>query len=68
MSGGIIRDYEVKIEGTRSVSGARIQLPVSDQRIVILTYLPVKIDIPDEAREKLAASRAAGPGRERAAK
>lgn len=66
---GVIRDYEVKVEGTRSVSRARVQVPVSDQRIVILTYVPVsKIDIPDEAREKLTASRAAGPGRERGTK
>ncbi|MBI4626690.1 MAG: hypothetical protein HY736_26155 [Verrucomicrobia bacterium] len=58
---GLIRDYEVKIEGTRAVTRARVQVPVSDQRIVILTYLPVsKIPLPDEAREKLRAL--ASPG------
>jgi hypothetical protein len=55
LSGGIIRDYEVKIEGTRRATRARIPVPVSEQRIVILTYVPVgRIDIPNEAREKLA--------------
>ena len=54
LRGGIIRDYEVKIEGTRRATRARISVPVSEQRIVILTYVPVgKIDIPYEAREKL---------------
>ncbi len=51
---GVIRDYEVKIDATQSVSRSRVQIPVSEQRIVILTYLPVaRISIPDEAREKL---------------
>ncbi|MGH7944033.1 MAG: hypothetical protein ACREH8_22405 [Opitutaceae bacterium] len=51
---GIIRDYEVKIEGTRRATRARISVPVSEQRMVILTYVPVsRIDIPYEAREKL---------------
>jgi hypothetical protein len=54
LRGGIIRDYEVKIEGTRRATRARISVPVSEQRIVILTYVPVsRIDIPFEAREKL---------------
>lgn len=51
---GIIRDYEVKISATQSVSRSRVQIPVTEQRIVILTYLPVaQISIPEEAREKL---------------
>ena len=54
LRGGMIRDYEVKIEGTRRATRARISVPVSEQRMVILTYLPVsRIDIPYEAREKL---------------
>lgn len=58
LRGGMIRDYEVKIEGTRRATRARISVPVSEQRIVILTYVPVsKIDIPYEAREKLNAMR-----------
>jgi hypothetical protein len=55
---GIIRDYEVKIEGTRRATRARIAVPVTEQRIVILTYVPVnRIDIPAEARDKLKAAR-----------
>lgn len=60
LRGGIIRDYEVKIEGTRRTSGARLPISVSEQRIVILTYVPVnRIDIPADAAEKLAAARTA---------
>jgi hypothetical protein len=58
LRGGIIRDYEVKIEGTRRATRARIAVPVSEQRIVILTYVPVsRIDIPPEAAEKLKSAR-----------
>lgn len=58
LRGGMIRDYEVRIEGTRRATRARISVPVSEQRIVILTYVPVsRIDIPYEAREKLNAAR-----------
>jgi hypothetical protein len=58
LRGGVIRDYEVKIEGTRRATRARISVPVSEQRIVILTYVPVsRVDIPHEAREKLKAAR-----------
>ena len=54
LRGGVIRDYEVKIEATRRATRSRIAIPVSEQRIVILTYVPVtRIDIPREAREKL---------------
>lgn len=56
LSSGLIRDYEVRVDSTRAVTRARVQVPVSDQRIVILTYLPVRqIDIPEEVREKLKA-------------
>ena len=58
LRGGIIRDYEVKIEGTRRATRARIAVPVSEQRIVIVTYVPVsRIDIPKEAAEKLKSAR-----------
>jgi hypothetical protein len=57
---GMVRDYEVKIDTTRRTR-ARYNVPISEQRLVILSYLPVsRIDIPDEARAKLTASRAAG--------
>lgn len=56
---GVIRDYEVKIEASRRATRARIAVPVSEQRIVILTYLPVnRIDLPAEAMEKLKSARA----------
>lgn len=63
LRGGVIRDYEVKIEATRRATRARIAIPISEQRIVILTYLPVsRIDIPAEAQAKLAAARSGGRG------
>lgn len=66
LRGGVIRDYEVRIEGTRRATRARIPVPVSEQRIVILTYVPIsRIDIPDEAAQKLAAARATGGTRPR---
>jgi hypothetical protein len=58
VQGGVIRDYEVKVDTTRPVTRARVQVPVSDQRIVIITYLPVsRISIPNEAWEKLKAAK-----------
>lgn len=64
LRGGIIRDYEVKLEGTRRATRARIAVPVSEQRIVIITYVPVnRIEIPAEARAKLAAARTPGSAR-----
>lgn len=58
LRGGMIRDYEVKLEGTQRATRARIAVPVSEQRVVIITYVPVsRIDIPPEAREKLAQAR-----------
>ncbi len=51
---GTIRDYELKLEGTRRISRARVPVPISEHRIVIITYVPVsRIDIPDEAQSKL---------------
>jgi hypothetical protein len=64
LRGGAIRDYEVKIEDVRRATRARIAVPVSEQRIVILTYVPVsRLDLPAAAREKLAAARPAGAPR-----
>jgi hypothetical protein len=64
LRGGIIRDYEVKVEGTRRATRARISVPISEQRIVILTYLPVsRLDVPLEVRQKLKDSRAPGAAR-----
>jgi hypothetical protein len=61
LRGGVVRDYEVKLEGTRRATRARIAVPVSEQRTVIITYVPVsRIDIPPEAREKLKLARAPG--------
>lgn len=59
LAGGMLRDYEVKLEATaRTNAHARVRIPISDQRIVIITYLPLsRIDIPDEAREKLKAAK-----------
>lgn len=55
---GVVRDYEVKIDATRRVPRARVQVPVSDQRIVIISYLPVtRLDLPPEAQQKLEAAR-----------
>lgn len=64
LRGGVIRDYEVKIEGIRRATRARVAVPVSEQRIVVVTYVPVsRIDVPAEAREKLAGARAPGGNR-----
>lgn len=61
---GAIRDYEVLLESTRRASRARIPIPVSEQRIVIITYVPVtRIDIPPEARAKLAPASRTTPAR-----
>lgn len=66
LRGGLIRDYEVKIEATRAVTRARVQVPVSDQRIVVVKYLPVtRIDIPSEAAAKLRAGKPPAGRRER---
>lgn len=64
LRGGVIRDYEVKINATRRATRARIAIPVSEQRIVVLSYLPIsRIDIPAEAQAKLAAARTGGSAR-----
>ncbi len=54
---GMIRDYEVSVEGTRAVTRSRIKVPVTEHRIVILTYVPIRrVDVPSEARAKLASA------------
>lgn len=59
---GVIRDYEVNLQGVRRATRARVQVPISEQRITILTYVPVsRIDFPEEARAKLKAG--SGPTR-----
>jgi hypothetical protein len=51
---GVARDYQLKVEGSRSVARAGVKVPLSDDRFVILTYLPVrKLEVPDEAWTKL---------------
>lgn len=55
---GVVRDYEVRVEGR--VTRARLSIPISDQRIVVITYLPVsRLDLPEAARAKLQDARAA---------
>jgi hypothetical protein len=62
---GVLRDYEVKIEGATNFARAGIQIPVNDDRIVVLTNLPVtRLEIPDEAREKLKAAKSRPAARE----
>ena len=59
---GVIRDYEVSIAAIRRATRARVQVPISEQRITILTYVPVsRIDLPEEARAKLQAARHPAP-------
>ena len=66
LRGGMIRDYEVQIEATQRATRARISIPVSEQRIVILTYVPItRVEIPSEAAEKIVASKPTGVGRPR---
>lgn len=51
---GVIRDYQLTVQGSRNLARAGLQLPLSDDRFVILTYLPVRrLDVPDEALAKL---------------
>lgn len=58
VQGGVVRDYEVRIDAT--VTRARMSIPVSDQRIVVITYLPVsRLDLPEAARTKLREARTA---------
>jgi hypothetical protein len=49
---GIVRDYEVEIDGSRRAT--RVTVPVVEHRIVILTHVSLtKVDAPSAAFEKL---------------
>jgi hypothetical protein len=59
LRGGVIRDYEVAIVGSRRVNPrSRIAMPVNDHRSVVITYVPVaRVKVPDEVRDKLGTGR-----------
>lgn len=55
---GIVRDYEVEIEGSRRAT--RMTVPVVEHRIVILTHVSLtKVDAPSAAFEELELARPA---------
>lgn len=52
LRGGVVRNYDVSLEGTRRVGRSRIA--VGDHRSVVLTYVPVaRVDVPAEVRDRL---------------
>jgi hypothetical protein len=52
LRGGVIRDYDVSIEGTRRV--ARSRIAVSDHRSVVITYVPIaRVNVPAEVRDRM---------------
>ena len=54
LRGGVVRDYQLTVQGSRTIARAGVDVPLSDDRFVILTYLPVrKLDVPDEAWAKI---------------
>ncbi len=54
LSDGMIRTYEVKNDFSRFTARAHVQVPMTEDKLVVLTYLPVtKLDVPEEARDKL---------------
>lgn len=54
LRGGVVRDYQLTVQGSRAIARVGVDVPVSDDRFVVLTYLPVsKLDVPDEAWTKL---------------
>lgn len=54
LRGGLIRDYEVVVDGTHAIRRAGVKIPVNEHRIVVVNYLPIsKVDVPAEARAKL---------------
>lgn len=58
LRGGVIRDYEVEIDGTHAIRQAGVKIPVNEHRIVVVNYVPIsKLDLPPEARAKMAAAR-----------
>lgn len=51
LRGGVVRNYDVSLEGTRRVGRSRIA--VSDSRSVVLTYVPIaRVDVPAEVRAR----------------
>lgn len=51
---GVLRNYEVLLEGSRTIPRSRARMPISENRLVVITYVPVRrVDVPAEAREKL---------------
>lgn len=57
LRGGVIRDYEVVIDGSHAIRQAGVKIPINEHRIVVISYAPIsKVDVPAEARAKLAAS------------
>ncbi len=56
LRGGVVRDYQLTVQGSRAIARVGVDVPVSDDRVVVLTYLPVsKLDVPEEAWAKLKA-------------
>lgn len=56
---GVVRDYQLTVQGSRTLARAGVDVPLSDDRFVILTYLPVrKLEVPDEAWAKIRPPRA----------
>lgn len=57
---GVVRDYQLTVQGLRSLARAGVEVPLSDDRFVIFTYLPVrKLDVPDEAWAKVRPTKSA---------
>jgi hypothetical protein len=58
---GVVRNYQLTVQGARAVARVGIEIPLSDDRFVILSYLPIsKLDVPDEAWAKLKAQPSLG--------
>jgi hypothetical protein len=58
LRGGVVRDYEVSVEGRQRV--ARSKIAVGEYRSVVLTYVPMaRVNVPPEVRERAKDSRAA---------
>ena len=55
-----VRDDQPTLQGSRSLARAGVEVPLSDDRFVIFTYLPVrKLDVPDEAWAKVRPTKSA---------
>ncbi len=54
LRGGVVRDYQVAVEGAQSIARLGVKLPFSMDNYVIMTYLAVrKLDVPQEAWDKV---------------